>query len=190
MAVHDHHDPPDNVQPNRHEPLLAVGGRVLCGQRVGIEQDGFGIRKAHAVLSKSERGFMGIPDDAHICMVCILSSVVKSTVSVRLTPALQPRRLMIAPPAVGRSPPRFVPRFAGNGPAGLAHIEASVQSRIAAALAVEKDRTSSDRRPSSLARPQNSRAAMRASSQTSRVSEVARGKAKVLGGTWPSANGA
>ena len=65
-----------------------------------------------------------------------------------------------------------------------------IQLVSAFAFAAENLRTSSDTRGSSLARCQNSRAAVRASSHTSKVSDVACGNAKARGGTWPAAVGA
>ena len=58
------------------------------------------------------------------------------------------------------------------------------------ALLAQIARTSSDRRASSLPRAQNWRAASRASSQISRVSDVTFGAVNTRGGTWPSAVGA
>ena len=70
------------------------------------------------------------------------------------------------------------------------NIDMPLQSTSSLAFVAQRDRTSSDRRASSLARSQNSRAAMSASSHASNVSEVACGNVKVRDGTWPSAEGA
>ncbi len=64
------------------------------------------------------------------------------------------------------------------------------QFMSALALAAPIDRMSSDKRPSSLARCQNPRAAARASPHTSSVSEVGCDTVKIRDGTWPSAAGA
>jgi hypothetical protein len=71
VGVHDHDDPPDGVQSQRHEPALIVARLVLKADRIRIHEHSLCVGKTDAVLLEVRLGPLRVPGRTHVCMICI-----------------------------------------------------------------------------------------------------------------------